>query len=212
MLDEVITDADLVASAESVANPPVPTDPAAIPSPPAVFPPPPWEAAPPQVSSPANGRPAPPPFNGTPPLPPGPPIAVHTAPTLGVSAVLTPVPPATVTPLAEAVAAAVLGGHADPAQAARRRRRSASLLPPLPSPSDIPEDAPGRVAIIAMGPPPGDPATAILAEPPGPPPAPATPAPIAALGGENPLAGWLPVLALGAALVLIFVVGVLVTR
>jgi hypothetical protein len=126
--------------------------------------------------------------------------------------VLTPVPPVTVAPVAEAVAAAVLGGHADPAQAARRRRRSASLLPPLPSPSDVPEDAPGRVAIIAMGPPPGDADNACIAEPPSPAPAPASPASVVAVGGDTPLAGWLPVLALGVALVLIFVVGVLVAR
>jgi hypothetical protein len=210
MLDEVITDADLVASAEQVADPPAATDLAAIPPRPAAFPPPPWEVAPPQVSPPAEARPDEPPSNGAQPAPLEPPIAVDAALALEVTAVITPAPPATAASVAEAVAAVVLGGHADPAQAARRRRRSASLLPPLPSPSDLPEDAPGRVAIIAMGPPPGDQATD--AEPPSRPPAPANPAPVVAVGGDAPLAGWLPVLALGVALVLIFVVGVLVTR
>jgi DNA polymerase-3 subunit gamma/tau len=108
------------------------------------------------------------------------------------------------------VAAATIAPAAAPSSAepsARRRRRSASLLPPLPSPTDIPEDAEGRIVIISNAAPMDDPTTT-----PAPIPADTEPAPITAVGGDVPLAGWLPVLALGAALVLIFIVGVLVTR
>lgn len=41
-------------------------------------------------------------------------------------------------------------GGAQLSSPARRRRRSASPLPPHPTPADIPEDAPGRVAFFAM--------------------------------------------------------------
>ncbi len=91
----------------------------------------------------------------------------------------------------------------------RRRRRSASLLPPLPSATDVPEDAAGRVAIISVpGPQTGSAPQAATETP----VADAEPAPVVAVGGEAPLAGWLPVLILGVALVIVFVVGVLVTR
>jgi hypothetical protein len=123
------------------------------------------------------------------------PHAAPVAPTAPAAAVV--VPAATIAPVA-----------APPAEpSARRRRRSASLLPPLPSPTDIPEDAEGRIAIISNAAPMDDPTTA-----PAPTPADTESAPITAVGGDVPLAGWLPVLTLGAALILIFIVGVLVTR
>jgi hypothetical protein len=189
ILDEVITDADLVASARIVAG----------------FPPPPWETAPPAPAE-RNGHTAPPPEAAA--------AVPAFEPVDRVEA--EPEPPALVpvVPVAAVVATAaavVLPGHADTAaHATRRRRRSASLLPPLPSPTDIPEDAPGRVAILAMGPPPGTEHEAPAPEPSSPPVA--APAPVTPVGGAAPLAGWLPVLTLGVALVLVFVVGVLVTR
>jgi hypothetical protein len=128
-------------------------------------------------------------------------------------------------------AAVVLDGPGHPVHSARRRRRSASLLPPLPAPADIPEDAAGRVAIIAISAPPDvessfAPAPRSLAapvaasEPDGNAAAVATAEPtsaaersvITAITGGGPVDGWIPVIALGIALLVIFVVGVLVTR
>jgi hypothetical protein len=127
-------------------------------------------------------------------------------------------------------AAAVLLGPSD-AQISRRRRRSASLLPPLPSPIDIPEDAPGRVAILSIpAPPDSAPAAALGTDgaaltgdhAPGTNPGHATasadtapnsnPAVITGVAGPAGLSGWLPVLALALVLVVLFVVGVLVTH
>jgi hypothetical protein len=110
---------------------------------------------------------------------------------------------ATVTPL---------DAPAPPGQAARRRRRSASLLPPLPSPADIPDDAAGRVEIFAIATLPDVtlPNSSVLTPPTTSPDT--EPAPIAAVAGTGALAGWLPVLILGVVLVVVFVFGVLVTR
>lgn len=71
----------------------------------------------------------------------------------------------------------------------------------------MPDDAPGRVLITSLPLPPGSVAAPVAA-----PSSSAEPAPITAVGGDAPLAGWFPVLGLGVALVLVFVVGVLVTR
>ncbi len=100
--------------------------------------------------------------------------------------------------------------HVETTLPRRRRRRSASLLPPLPSATDVPEDAAGRVAIISV---PGPQANGSAPQPAAETTAAdAEPAPVTAVGGEAPLAGWLPVLLLGVALVIVFVVAVLVTR
>jgi hypothetical protein len=231
-LDEVITDADLVASAEQVAADPPASTPAVdltLP-PPGGFPPPPWESAPPMAPPRANGQPAPSPANGSPAASPanGAPAAPGRVPgnidaaALDAAPAPTPLAPVAVPDLPAAhvisqpasppVAAIRVDAHAEPVPAARRRRRSASPLPPLPSPSDIPEDAPGRIAILSMGPPPGtepDPSRALagLAEA-----TLTTREPTMRAEADPPLAGWLPVLALGVALVLVFIVGVLVTR
>ncbi|HEV7678643.1 MAG TPA: hypothetical protein VGQ42_08755 [Candidatus Dormibacteraeota bacterium] len=128
-------------------------------------------------------------------------------------------------------AAVVLDGPGHPVHSARRRRRSASPLPPLPSPADIPEDAAGRVAIITVSAPPdvvptlaagpGALATRGLAAGAGTdaaaPLAAAEPDAterrlITAITGGGPMDGWIPVLGLGVALMVIFVLGVLVTR
>jgi hypothetical protein len=88
----------------------------------------------------------------------------------------------------------------------RRRRRSASLLPPLPSPTDVPEDADGRVAILAIAAPPERFAPAAAPTPPAPVAAPSPPP------AADSLQAWLPVAALGVAMLVTFIVGVLVTR
>jgi hypothetical protein len=124
----------------------------------------------------------------------------------------------------------VLDGPGHPVHSVRRRRRSASLLPPLPSPADIPEDAAGRVAIItasappdvvpSFAPAPGSPAPRALADnanagpatPPSIEPDAAERSLITAITGGGPMDGWIPVIALGVALLVIFVVGVLVTH
>ena len=149
-------------------------------------------------------------------VPPPPTAAVveppaRDAPRRPEPAVAVPVPVAPLTAAASAAAPpakppVTLTGGADLA-AGRRRRRSASLLPPLPAPADMPDDTAGRVAITSLPVPPGTVATPTATGPSS-----AEPAPITAVGGEAALAGWLPVLALGAALVLLFIVGVLVTR
>lgn len=92
----------------------------------------------------------------TTPTPQPPPPAIPTS----------PAPPAP----APAIDHHLANGHdtaAHPLHAERRRRRSASLLPPLPSPADLAEDAPGRVEIITVTVPPD-----VL------PPLPATPDPV----------------------------------
>lgn len=97
----------------------------------------------------------------------------------------------------------------DARQASRRRRRSASPLPPLPSPADVPEDAAGRVAFLAIAVAPDVvPAVTPAAseEEPDRELAPPRPTPV------HPFDQWLPVILLGAAMVVVFVVGVVVTH
>jgi hypothetical protein len=92
--------------------------------------------------------------------------------------------------------------------ARRRRRRSASVLPQHSEPVDIPDDAAGRVEFYTLridadiAPPPVIPVT--------PPPASQPDRPLAA--ATTPFAEWLPVLVLAAAMVLVFVIGVVVTH
>ena len=101
-----------------------------------------------------------------------------------------------------------LPGEEHPApHLARRRRRSASPLPPLPSPIDIPEDAPGRVTFVALAAAPDVvPPAAAVAEDVSHQPAPARPA------FASPLDDWLSVIVLGVAMLLVFIVGVVVTH
>ena len=89
--------------------------------------------------------------------------------------------------------------------ATRRRRRSASPLPPVHSPADIPDDAAGRVVFFAVVTPPDTIPTAADAQPAAtiPPPAPAAAA--------RPLGPWVPVMALGILLAIVFAVGMVAT-
>jgi len=99
------------------------------------------------------------------------------------------------------------GGGRPVPSVARRRRRSASPLPPLPSPIDIPEDAPGRVTFIALAAAPDVVAHPVaVAEDPEPAPVPARPS------FASPLDEWLPVVILGVAMLVVFIVGVVVTH
>jgi hypothetical protein len=228
-LDEVISDADLRSSAERVAAAPAPTappalslaasevDPAAAPRP-AAFPPAPWEEATAVTGAPDAAVASP--GNGSAPAHPPIPVESPPVPTLVVAEPepdgVTPVePPPHGAPSPRAAgthevgAAVLVGAAAESALTARRRRRSASLLPPLPSPTDIPEDAAGRVTIFsvpgpAIAPPPSGDHAHTAPD--------VTPAPVVPVGGDAPLAGWVPVLALGVILVIVFVIGVLVTR
>lgn len=92
--------------------------------------------------------------------------------------------------------------------ARRRKRRSASPMPLLSGPVDLPEDAAGRVEFYTLGldpdvtPPPVIPVT--------PPSASHPDRPLA--GAAAPFAEWLPVIALAAAMVLVFIIGVVVTH
>ena len=92
---------------------------------------------------------------------------------------------------------------------ARRRRRSASALPPLPSPADIPDDAPGRVTFLIAGDAPdvvpdgGVPAAGQL-----PASTPDMPRPQPA----NPFDEWRPVILLAAAMLIVFIVGLVLTH
>lgn len=94
----------------------------------------------------------------------------------------------------------------DARQASRRRRRSASPLPPLPSPADVPEDAVGRVAFLAIAVAPDVVPTVTPAASEEEPAREPMSAPV------HPFDQWLPVILLGAAMVVVFVVGVVVTR
>lgn len=219
-LDEVITDVELHATAQDISDAAPPRDPES-------FPPPPWERPPAPVSLAGNGHiepaaegaPASPALDVVPvrePLVAIEPATAVAPAEIALAATAAPpsarpdLPTAAERRLAEPpvpVDMAPAVAHADPVANGRRRRRSATLLPPLPSATDVPEDAPGRVAIVAV---PLPPEAAAASE--SSPPAPVQPAPITVVGGEAPLAGWLPVLALGVALVILFVVGVLVTR
>lgn len=235
-LDEVISDADLRSSAEHVGAGPTPVAPspaapagpidssaADTPSEPVTgaFPPPPWEA-PPELAAAVSGEATPVSIASGAVAPaivePAPAAALVVSPPVAEAeapverAPLPALQPAVSPVEVETPAAVLLGAITDAAHpGARRRRRSASLLPPLPSAADVPEDADGRVSIFSV---PGPPAAA--AEP-APPPADPTPpgsgpAPITTVGGDAPLAGWLPVAALGVVLVIVFVIGILVTR
>ena len=84
-----------------------------------------------------------------------------------------------------------------------RRRRSVAVAPALLDPAELPEDAPGRVKLIAVE------APADIVDAPGALAAPiAAPRPsLLAAGG-----GWIPVAVAGAVIVIIFVVGMLLTR
>jgi hypothetical protein len=211
-LAEVIADADLRARIDQVVGDPTPPaeDPATL-------------AAP----SPAAGLASPPPL-----------AFVATAQTLN-TAPPTPIAAGSASVAGNGTAAhvgsptAISGGpaHTEALHTPRRRRRSASLLPPLPSPADLAEDAPGRVELITISPPadltpPADPPehieTAVVR--PLAPVAPAAPiqsvAPVpsvaAAFSARVPrgdaVNAWLPVAFLGIALLLIFIVGMVVTR
>jgi hypothetical protein len=86
----------------------------------------------------------------------------------------------------------------------QRRRRSVAVAPALLDPAELPEDAPGRVKLIAVA----APADILDA------PAPVAAAPVAerspsvlALAG-----GWVPVAVAGAVIVVIFVIGMLVFK
>jgi hypothetical protein len=86
-----------------------------------------------------------------------------------------------------------------------RRRRSVAVAPALLDPAELPEDAPGRVALIAVEAPDdivGTPGAAAAASP----PVVATSSILAA--GE----GWFVVAAAGLVIIVIFVVGMLLTR
>jgi hypothetical protein len=119
-----------------------------------------------------------------------------------------------------------------------RRRRSTTLTPALVDPADLPEDAAGRIALIVVRAPDDvtDPKPdAVLAPPPPPPPPPvdaSQPDDATALTGAQPPAdpdlppmragiaywlvtaqsGWIGVIAVAAVLLLIFIVGMLLTR
>jgi len=237
-LAEVLGDADLRARAEQEPVEPPSHDLAASSVPPAPLSPIPNAFA----TVPSPTIPLPPVVEALPPLPSeilyegngAPPVAANfaapspavTNPAASVSmasAGATPVPTPPVLPAPISPAA--------PHQAvdqARRRRRSASLLQPVHSPTDIPDDAPGRVEffIPAVGP------DILPAPSPGPVDAPPTdaraadaqPATATPTGarladpgapGQHPdptLTGWLPVGILAVAMVLIFILGLVITR
>lgn len=86
----------------------------------------------------------------------------------------------------------------------QRRRRSVAVAPALLDPAELPEDAPGRVKVISVAAP-----EDVLDAPVAPEPAvsaPPFPSMIAAGGG------WFAVGVAGVVIVLIFVVGMLLTR
>jgi hypothetical protein len=83
------------------------------------------------------------------------------------------------------------------------------------SPTDIPDDAPGRVEFYTALTPPDilpAPAPTPTAELTGAPSAEAPPATASRQHPDPPLAGWLPVGILAVAMVLIFILGLVVTR
>ena len=83
-----------------------------------------------------------------------------------------------------------------------RRRRSVAVAPALLDPAELPEDAPGRVKLIAVD----APADIIDAPAPAPPRPARAPARLAA--GD----GWIPVAVAGALIVAVFIVGMLLTH
>lgn len=86
----------------------------------------------------------------------------------------------------------------------QRRRRSVAVAPALLDPAELPEDAPGRVKVISVAAPDDVLDAPVAPEPPV--AAAAFPSLIAAGGG------WFAVGAAGVVIVLIFVVGMLLTR
>jgi hypothetical protein len=85
-----------------------------------------------------------------------------------------------------------------------RRRRSVAVAPALLDPAELPEDAPGRVALIAVEAPDdivGTPGTAATSPP--------VVAPSSILAAGE---GWFVVGAVGLLIVAIFIVGMLLTR
>jgi len=86
-----------------------------------------------------------------------------------------------------------------------RRRRSVAVAPALLDPAELPEDAAGRVRLIAVDAPPD-----IMGPPPAPPSAPqpvVASSPALAAGG-----GWVAVGVAGAVIVAIFIVGMLLIK
>lgn len=83
-----------------------------------------------------------------------------------------------------------------------RRRRSVAVAPALLDPAELPEDAPGRVKLISVAAP-DDIVDAPVAVAPQMARSPA----LLAAGG-----GWIPVAVAGAVIVVIFIVGMLLTR
>lgn len=85
----------------------------------------------------------------------------------------------------------------------QRRRRSVAVAPALLDPAELPEDAPGRVKLIAVA------APADIVD------AAAPVAPTAVERSPSLLAaaeGWVPVAVAGVVIVVIFVIGMLLTR
>ena len=83
-----------------------------------------------------------------------------------------------------------------------RRRRSVAVAPALLDPAELPEDAPGRVKLITVE------APADIVDAPAPPPPLAARSPsLLAAGG-----GWIAVAVAGALIVVVFVIGMLLTR
>ena len=85
-----------------------------------------------------------------------------------------------------------------------RRRRSVAVAPALLDPAELPEDAPGRVALIAVEAP--DDIVSTTGAAAASPPVVATSSILAA--GE----GWFVVAAAGVLIVVLFIVGMLLTR
>jgi hypothetical protein len=83
-----------------------------------------------------------------------------------------------------------------------RRRRSVAVAPALLDPAELPEDAPGRVKLIAVD----APADILDA------PAPAVPRPARAPALLAAGDGWIPVAVAGALIVAVFIVGMLLTH
>jgi hypothetical protein len=83
-----------------------------------------------------------------------------------------------------------------------RRRRSVAVAPALLDPAELPEDAPGRVKLITVEAP-----ADIVDAPAALPPTIARSPSLLAAGG-----GWIPVAVAGVVIVVIFIVGMLLTR
>lgn len=89
-------------------------------------------------------------------------------------------------------------------EARPRRRRSVAVAPALLDPAELPEDAAGRVTLISV-----DAPTDILGTPDAIPSAPAAAAAPSVLAAAD---GWMVVAIAGVVIVIIFVVGMLLTR